>query len=105
MEYALRFTFPTTNNEAEYEALVAGMAIVKSLGIKRIWVKGDSKLMMDQVKGTCGVKHELLVKYHAEAIQLVDEFEQIVFEHIPRAQNEEADRLSRLATTYYDEWP
>ncbi|GAA0160094.1 hypothetical protein LIER_16727 [Lithospermum erythrorhizon] len=81
MEYALRFTFPTTNNEAEYEALVAGLAIVKSLGITRIWVKGNSKLMMDQVRGVCGVRHE------------------------PLAQNEEADHLSRLATTYYDELP
>ncbi|GAA0142240.1 hypothetical protein LIER_03186 [Lithospermum erythrorhizon] len=75
MEYTLRFTFSTTNNEAEYGAMVAGLAIVRSLGISRIWVKGDSKLDMDQ----------------------------IVFEHIPRAQNEEDDHLSRLSTTYYDE--
>ncbi|GAA0139778.1 hypothetical protein LIER_01259 [Lithospermum erythrorhizon] len=47
MEYALRFTFPTTNNEAEFEAIVAGLTIASSLGIDRIWVKGDSKLIMD----------------------------------------------------------
>ncbi|KAG9147300.1 hypothetical protein Leryth_023597 [Lithospermum erythrorhizon] len=58
---------------------------------------------MDQVRGICGVKHEPLVKYHARAIQLAKTFEQIVFEHIPRAQNEEVDYLSRLATTYYEE--
>ncbi|GAA0161163.1 hypothetical protein LIER_17540 [Lithospermum erythrorhizon] len=103
MEYALRFTFRTTNNEAEYEALIAGLAIVKSLGISRIWVKGDSKLVIDQVRGMCGVKHEPLVKYHAKAEKLAKGFELIIFEHIPRIQNEEADHLSRLATTYYDE--
>ncbi|GAA0143835.1 hypothetical protein LIER_04427 [Lithospermum erythrorhizon] len=65
MEYTLRFTLCTTNNEVENEALIAGLAIVKSLGISRIWVKGDSKLVIDQ--------------------------------------NEEADHLSRLGTTYYDE--
>ncbi|GAA0164996.1 hypothetical protein LIER_20506 [Lithospermum erythrorhizon] len=67
MEYVLRFTFPTTNNEVEYEALVAGLVIVKSSGINHIWVKGDIKLIMDQ--------------------------------------NEEADHLLRLTTTYYDELP
>ncbi|GAA0159043.1 hypothetical protein LIER_15923 [Lithospermum erythrorhizon] len=51
MDYAFRFTFRTTNNEAGYEALIAGLAMVKSLGINRIWVKGDSKLVIDQVKG------------------------------------------------------
>ncbi|GAA0163841.1 hypothetical protein LIER_19614 [Lithospermum erythrorhizon] len=105
MEYAWRSTFPTTNNEAEYEALFAGLAIVKSLENTCIWVKGDSKLIMDQVRGVCGARHEPLVKYHARAVQLAKEFEQVVFEHIPRAQNEEADHVSRLATTYYDELP
>ncbi|GAA0144084.1 hypothetical protein LIER_04616 [Lithospermum erythrorhizon] len=47
MEYALRFTFPATNNEVEYEAMVAALTIVKSLEIKRIWAKGDSNLIMD----------------------------------------------------------
>ncbi|GAA0157436.1 hypothetical protein LIER_14704 [Lithospermum erythrorhizon] len=71
----------------------------------RIWVKGDSKLVIDQVRGTCGVKHEPLVKYHAKAVQLAKGFELVVFEYIPRVQNEEADHLSRLVTTYYDELP
>ncbi|GAA0146162.1 hypothetical protein LIER_06182 [Lithospermum erythrorhizon] len=82
MEYALRFTFSTTNNKVEYEAMVAGMDIVKSLGITRIWVKGDSKLIIDQVKGfeqivfePSIVKHEPLVKYHERAIQLDKGFE------------------------------
>ncbi|GAA0146200.1 hypothetical protein LIER_36272 [Lithospermum erythrorhizon] len=104
MEYALRFTFPTTNNEAEYEAMIARLTIVKSLGFKCLWVKGDSKLIMDQVKGLCGVRHELLVKYH-ESHPIGKELENIVFEHIPHTQNEEADHLSRLATTFNDELP
>ncbi|GAA0150112.1 hypothetical protein LIER_09123 [Lithospermum erythrorhizon] len=59
IEYALRFAFPTTNNETEYEAMVAGLVIVQSLGINRIWVKEDSKLIIDQVKGICGVYVEI----------------------------------------------
>ncbi|GAA0143364.1 hypothetical protein LIER_04064 [Lithospermum erythrorhizon] len=60
---------------------------------------------MDQIRGLCGVRHKPLVRYHARVIQLPKGFEQVVFEHIPRAQNEEVDHLSRLATTYYDELP
>ncbi|GAA0185075.1 hypothetical protein LIER_32363 [Lithospermum erythrorhizon] len=74
MDYALRFTFPTTNNEAEYEALVAGLTIVNSLGIDCIWVKSESKFIMDQVKGVCRVKHEPLIKYHSKTIQLAKGF-------------------------------
>ncbi|GAA0169885.1 hypothetical protein LIER_24267 [Lithospermum erythrorhizon] len=51
------------------------------------------------------IKHESLVKYHVKAIQLAKKFEQIVLKHIPRAQNEEANHLLRLAMTYYDELP
>ncbi|GAA0140579.1 hypothetical protein LIER_01895 [Lithospermum erythrorhizon] len=54
MEYDLRFTFPTTNSEVEYESMVTGLTIVKSLRNDRIWVIGDSKLIMDQMKGVCG---------------------------------------------------
>ncbi|GAA0177509.1 hypothetical protein LIER_29705 [Lithospermum erythrorhizon] len=86
MAYALRFTFPTTNNEDEFEAMVARLTIVKSLGIDRIWVKSDSKLIMDQVKGVSGVKHESLVKYHVKAIQLAKGFKLVTFEHIPRTK-------------------
>ncbi|GAA0154318.1 hypothetical protein LIER_12335 [Lithospermum erythrorhizon] len=60
---------------------------------------------MDQVKGVCGVKHEPLVKYHMNVIQQPKGFKKVIFEHIPHAQNVEADHLSRLATTYYDELP
>ncbi|GAA0158214.1 hypothetical protein LIER_15301 [Lithospermum erythrorhizon] len=105
MEYALRFSFEATNNEAEYEAMVAGLEWVHSLGVRQILVRGDSKLMMDQIRGDCGIKNKSLVRYHAKATALAKDFTRIVFEHIPRTKNEEADWLSKLATTYYDELP
>ncbi|GAA0146204.1 hypothetical protein LIER_06214 [Lithospermum erythrorhizon] len=60
---------------------------------------------MDQVKRICGVRHEPQLKYPVRVVQLAKGFEQIIFEYIPRAQNEEVDHHSRLATTYYDEFP
>ncbi|GAA0183783.1 hypothetical protein LIER_31136 [Lithospermum erythrorhizon] len=53
MEYALRFSFEATNNEAEYEAMIAGLMLVKHLGMKRVIVRGDSNLVMDQINGEC----------------------------------------------------
>ncbi|GAA0159682.1 hypothetical protein LIER_16400 [Lithospermum erythrorhizon] len=58
---------------------------------------------MDQIKGVCGVKKETLIKYHEKIVTMAKGIEQTLFEHAPRAQNEEADRLSQLATTYYHE--
>ncbi|GAA0169531.1 hypothetical protein LIER_40779 [Lithospermum erythrorhizon] len=105
MEYALTFSFKATNNEEEYEAMIAGLMLVKSLGVLRVVVRGDSKLVMDQINGECGVKNETLMRYHEKAVTMAKGFNQTIFQHIPRAQNEEADRLFQLATTYYDELP
>ncbi|GAA0163682.1 hypothetical protein LIER_19487 [Lithospermum erythrorhizon] len=105
MEYAIRFNFEATNNEADYEALVAGLELVRALGVRRILVRGDSKLMMDHIRGECGINNGSLMRYHNKATALVKSFAHIVFEHIPRFENEKADRLSKLTTTYYEELP
>ncbi|GAA0173288.1 hypothetical protein LIER_26940 [Lithospermum erythrorhizon] len=94
MEYALRFSFEATNNEAKYEAMIVGLMLVKHLGVKWEIVKGDSKLVMDQINGECGVKNENLMKYHEKAMTIAKGFDQTIFQHVPRALNEEADRLS-----------
>ncbi|GAA0182370.1 hypothetical protein LIER_30365 [Lithospermum erythrorhizon] len=60
---------------------------------------------MDQVRGACGIKNESLVRYHNKATPLAKSIAHIVFEHILRSENEEVDRLSKLATTYYEELP
>ncbi|GAA0142035.1 hypothetical protein LIER_35503 [Lithospermum erythrorhizon] len=60
---------------------------------------------MDQINGECGVKNEILMKYHEKTVTMVKGFDQTIFQHVPRALNEEADRLSQLATTIYDELP
>jgi ribonuclease HI len=49
MEYMVRLHFPASNNTAEYEALINGLWIVVELGIKRLEIRGDSELVMDQV--------------------------------------------------------
>ncbi|GAA0148926.1 hypothetical protein LIER_36827 [Lithospermum erythrorhizon] len=93
-EYALRFSFETTNKEAEYKAMVTGLMLAQCLSITRMVVRGDSNLVIEQIKGDCGIKRESLQKYYAKATSLTKKFDYFVFEHIPRQENEHADHLS-----------
>ncbi|GAA0168008.1 hypothetical protein LIER_22826 [Lithospermum erythrorhizon] len=83
-KYALRFSFKATNNEAEYEAMATGLQMAKALDINRLKFRGDSKLVIEQVRGDCGVKNDTLKRYHAKDILLAQGFEYVIFEHIPR---------------------
>lgn len=47
-DYAMRPTFITTNNEVEYESLLAGLAVFKALGVKEIGVKADSQVVVNE---------------------------------------------------------
>nr|GFC85875.1 reverse transcriptase domain-containing protein [Tanacetum cinerariifolium] len=61
--YALRFQFTASNNEAEYEALVAGLRIATQMGVKNVQVNVDSKLVANQVLGTYMAKEDNMIKY------------------------------------------
>ena len=63
VEYAITLDFPTTNNEAEYEALIAGFGMTKALRAKNLKVMGDSKLVISQVTGEYEAKDEVMIKY------------------------------------------
>ncbi|GKB18225.1 reverse transcriptase domain-containing protein [Tanacetum coccineum] len=61
--YALRFRFDATNNEAEYEALIAGLRIAEQIGVKNLQANVDSRLMANQVNGTYIAKEPGMIKY------------------------------------------
>ncbi|GJS56176.1 reverse transcriptase domain-containing protein [Tanacetum coccineum] len=61
--YALRFLFEATNNEAEYEALIAGLRIAEKIGVQSLQVNVDSKLVANQVNGTYIAKETDMIKY------------------------------------------
>ena len=58
LKYAVRLQFPTTNNEAKYEALLTGLSLAKALGVKNLIVQVDSQLIIGQVKGDYEAKEE-----------------------------------------------
>jgi ribonuclease HI len=70
----LQIHYKASNNSAEYEALIHGLRIAVSLGVKRLIVYGDSKVAIDQVNKACDVKKETMNAYCAEVRKLEDHF-------------------------------
>ncbi len=83
----------TTNNVAEYMALVRALEHAKRLGARRLAVATDSELMARQVEGSYKVKNEGLRPLYEQVRDLWDEFESATIRHVPREQNRRADRL------------
>ncbi len=90
-----------TNNVAEYTAAIQGLTRAKELGATDVLLRSDSRLMIEQLAGRFKVKHPTLRRLHAEARTLSLTFDRIAFEHVPREQNKDADRLANVGV---DEW-
>nr|GEV85616.1 reverse transcriptase domain-containing protein [Tanacetum cinerariifolium] len=80
--YALRFQFTASNNEAEYEALIAGLRIAAQMRVHIAHMSIDSKLVANQVLGTYVAKEENMIKYLEETIRIVgrDSLQALVLE-------------------------
>ncbi|VFQ82595.1 unnamed protein product [Cuscuta campestris] len=94
--YAIRFQFRVSNNEAEYEALINGLKILHKMGVSRVQVYTDSRLVVGQITGEFEAKEERMKRYRDMTLAVLGKFE-FKLEHIPRAQNAEADVLSKLS--------
>jgi formyltetrahydrofolate-dependent phosphoribosylglycinamide formyltransferase len=91
------FLGKTTNNVAEYTAVIKALEAVKQLGAKKISVFSDSELLVKQINGQYKVKSEQLRPLFRQTIELLDEFEQKIVQYIPREKNYEADKLVNQA--------
>ncbi len=87
----------TTNNVAEYRALLLGLKKAAELGGGEIEVLADSELMVRQLSGRYRVKNEGLKPLFQQAVRLLKEFKKYSIRHIDREQNYEADRLANRA--------
>ena len=98
IEYALRFGFHTSNNEAEYEAVIAGLNLAHSLEVDQLKVYSDSQLVVRQIEDTYEAKSERMILYLQKVRDLLKKFVLVQVKHIPRAENSRADALAKLAT-------
>ena len=75
------------------------MQIVDEIGIKNLEAYGDSKLIVNQIRGEYEVKYEDLVPYHNATIYMAEKFGNFYIDHVPRQQNAHADALAFLAAS------
>ena len=101
MEYAFRFKFKASNNEAEYKALLAGLRLAKHLGVEGIDIFSDSQLVVNQVTNNFDANDSSMVAYLAQTQLLLKHFYYQITQ-IPRAANSHADALARLASAVKD---
>ncbi|XP_071718863.1 uncharacterized protein [Rutidosis leptorrhynchoides] len=94
--YALRFNFDVTNNEAEYEALLAGLNIARKMNITKLRAFTDSQLVANQFNGSYEVHDSSMHKYLQLLKELAERFEYFELAQVPRSQNKKADALSKL---------
>ena len=100
IECMIRLDFPTTNNEAEYEALVAGLDLVKEVGAENMIIHCDSKVITSQINDDYECRNERMKKYLEEVKSRISSFE-VKFVQIPREENECADRLAKVASVEF----
>ncbi|GJV91414.1 reverse transcriptase domain-containing protein [Tanacetum coccineum] len=99
--YALRFRFDATNNEAEYEALIAGLKIAEQMGVENLQANVDSRLVANQVNGTYVAKETDMIRYLEKVKTLTSSFKAFLIKQVPRNENKKADALSKIASTSF----
>jgi len=82
----------TTNNQAEYQALKAGLKRAQELGVKKLIVNLDSELVVKQINGQYKIKNHELLPHYNDVKQLAGQFDEVTFQHVPRALNAAADK-------------
>ena len=105
IEKSLRLSFSTTNNEAEYEALLMGMMMVQKMRGKAVKVFLDSKLVVGQVRGDLEARDPRMQEYLCQIRSIQERFEVFDLSHIPRSGNTHADSLATLATSSAQDLP
>nr|GEU73502.1 hypothetical protein [Tanacetum cinerariifolium] len=100
--YALRLTFDSTNNEAEYEACLTRLRIARRMNIQKLEVKVDSKLVTNQINGKYLASYDNMMKYLEKAKEYIACLNSFSIKNIPRNENQKAGVLSKLASVAFN---
>ncbi|XP_042472151.1 uncharacterized protein LOC122054784 [Zingiber officinale] len=99
MQLSVRLDYRATNNEVEYEALIVGLQAARHVEAIKVLIHSDSQLVAQQLTGTFEISNTRL-KLYAEAFEkLKVNFREVVIQKIPRAENQAADELAKLASS------
>ena len=97
IKYALRFGLRASNNEAEYEAVIAGLNLAHSLEVDQLEVYSESQLVVRKIEDTYEAKSGGMILYLRKVRDLLKKFVLVQVKHVPRAENSRADALAKLA--------
>ncbi|XP_024016116.1 uncharacterized protein LOC112089278 [Eutrema salsugineum] len=99
LEQSFRLNFHASNNEAEYEALIAGIRLAQGIGVRKIRTFCDSQLVACQFNGEYEAKDGRMRAYLKVFRELVQKFDEFELTRIPRGEHTSADALAALAST------
>jgi ribonuclease HI len=99
-EFAIPIEKTSTNNQAEYQAVLKGIKPLREINAEVVEIFGDSQLVINQLAGEYECKDDILRIYHEKCLQLLQEFKIVNLEHIPKCHNSEANRLAQGASGY-----
>lgn len=86
-----------TNNQAEYQAIIAALEKAAALGTRQIVVRSDSELVVKQLQGKYKIKNTALRPLYQEVVKLAGRFENFSISHVPRTRSAGVDRLANKA--------
>ncbi|XP_021755967.1 uncharacterized protein LOC110721143 [Chenopodium quinoa] len=98
-EYAIKFKFKAFNNEAEYEATLAGLRMSLAAGARKVHLQTDSQLVANQLQGAYEIREATMMKYVTKVKELAAQLVHFQIDLVPRAGNSQADALSKLASS------
>ncbi|XP_073153648.1 uncharacterized protein [Henckelia pumila] len=99
---AFKLDFRASNNDSEYEALLIGLRAAKQAGAARVHLYSDSQLVAQQVNGSYEVKSKKLKEYMRAIEDARGLFDEVMFEQIPRENNEKSDHLAKMASSLHN---
>ena len=97
---SLYFAFKTSNNQVEYEAILASLSLAREVGVKTLTCKTDSKLTIGHLNDEFQMKDPTLLQYYQLVCSVIQiAFDRLCVKHIPKSKNVRVDILSKLANT------
>ena len=100
LNYSYKFTFECTKNEAEYDALMPAIQILKSFQVKKALIHRDSDLVIKQLQGEYQAQHPRMRSYINAILDLVEGFDECEFSLIPRLQNGIVESLATSTAVF-----
>ncbi|XP_042426255.1 uncharacterized protein LOC122014139 [Zingiber officinale] len=96
MHLSVRLDYKATNNEADYEALIAGLQAARHVGASNVLIHSDSQLAAQQLSVAFEIRNVRLKLYAEAFAKLRVDFREVVVQKIPRSANQAADELAKL---------